>query len=157
MDGLWHKLPAGGAHLACLRQSPQPSLSPAICLFWHSGFSFHISVSCSGARVLSRHIAVLFAPRQGADPSLPAKSSDVNVHYFIRQPNTTFSPYPLGPTAVSPLCLEGRMDVNKDPSPSFTQTPEKDLGQLWFPSYNAWFKREERKKEEKKKKNWLQV
>lgn len=154
MDGLWHKLPAGSAHLGCLRQSPQPSLSPAICLFWHSVFSFHISVSCSGARVPSRHTAVLFTPSQGADPSLTPFPPNHLKSMFSTASLTTqhhIFPLPLGPNS-SHLCLEGRVDVNKDPSPSFTQTPEKDLGQLWFPSYNAWFKRKERKKEGKKNK-----
>lgn len=131
MDGLWHKLPAGSAHLGCLRQSPQPSLSPAICLFWHSVFSFHISVSCSGARVPSRHTAVLFTPSQGADPSLTPFPPNHLKSMFSTASLTTqhhIFPLPLGPNS-SHLCLEGRVDVNKDPSPSFTQTPEKDLGQ----------------------------
>lgn len=41
------------------------------------------------------------------------------------------------PNSISPLCFRGRANVTKFPP----KTSEKDLGQLWFQSYNAWFKR----------------
>lgn len=34
------------------------------------------------------------------------------------------------------------MDCEQSPLPSCPNTPENELGQLWFQSYNAWFKRE---------------
>lgn len=40
-----------------------------------------------------------------------------------------------------PLCFRGRANVTKFPP----KTSEKDLGQLWFQSYNAWFKRGRKK------------
>lgn len=152
-----HPPPAGSAHLACLRQYPQPGLSPAICLFWHSSFSFHTSVSCSGAQVPSRHIAVLSLPTRAQNLSLTpfrpkhlmsmfTTASLTSQHHLFLLPLRTNSSLPPLP--------EGQDICEQRPLPSFTQTPEKDLGQLWFQSYNAWFKREEKKK---KKESWLQV
>lgn len=120
----------GSALLVCPRQLPrQASLSPAVC----------------PPRVLDFSLFNLLYPRmprwsplsirdssQPVGPFLP--NTDIN--YFIPVLNPT-SPQLQTASAHSASGAEQRSTK----LPPLPKTSEKDLGQLWFQSYNAWFKR----------------
>lgn len=117
----------------------KPGLSPTICPLGVQ--VFHVSI-VHGFLKVSFH----FPPgRPFHHSALPAKASGVDFPFAY-----STSPFPLllGSNSSPPL-LRGQGGYEQSPLPLFPKTPEKNLGQLWFQSYNAWFKREERKKREK--------
>lgn len=132
----------------------KPGLAPATCHFWRPGFSsFHASVSyCSKAQVPSGHTAVPSLPARppilSVTKTFPAKAPILMLTLPSPQSQHHLSSYPswAQQQSLSPLPT-GQGGCEQRLLPSFPKTPEKDLGQLWFQSYNAWFKREERKKE----------
>lgn len=114
---------AAPAELICFSPRANPGLCPVLCPLGPRVSPFlSYSLLLGGASARRRPAPPILSPGSPRHPVLSAQVSPA-----------------LGYSRVLPLC----------PLPSVPGTPEKDLGQLWFQSYNAWFKREERKKRDK--------
>lgn len=123
----------GSALLACPRQLPRQAQPFSSCMPFQGSRFFPLQPSISyfkAARPLSLRDSI-----QAVGPFLPNTDK---LFYPCAE-----SHFPTTPNSIFPSASGAEQMSTK--FPPLPKTSEKDLGQLWFQSYNAWFKRGRKK------------